>query len=295
METWRAYRPRLVLDPWRPRASCNGRAGMRGRGVRVQRAVGRLVGVSAVPMLREHAVALPTTKSCWTAGRGAAAGDGPGQLSTRSRQREHDDRAICRPYARHWLVERARHPVGATMASRPRAACDEAVRPGRFRRSTICVAGQQVHDRRDRSRHAPGAPPLSGRRLRDRFRLSRTQRSLSNSACWSSPNIERSALSEPPLYLRLRHGAPTVTCRVISATTASPTPLSIGRQGPSGAAPLQAHHPATVDEDRLTVDPVAGLRTQQQQGADEILGGPRLLARECRLRGRCARASPWPG
>ena len=57
-----------------------------------------------------------------------------------------------------------------------------------------------------------------------------------------------------------------------------------GREPTSRPAPgekqqhLEAGDPAAVDEDRLAGDPVAGLRAEQQEGADQILGRARRLA-----------------
>ena len=123
VETWRAYRPRLVRDPWQTKGLAQR---LRARGMRVEefafsgQSVGRLAFVLC-RLLREHAVALPDDEELldWL-GAVWLRETAPGSYRLDHDSEKHDDRAIALAIYAHWLVERARHPVGATMASRPR-------------------------------------------------------------------------------------------------------------------------------------------------------------------------------
>jgi phage terminase large subunit-like protein len=116
VSTWRAYRARLVLDPWQTKGLAQR---LRARGMRVEeftfsaQSVGRLA-LTLYRLLRERAVALPDDEELLDELAAVRLREtAPGSYRLDHDPNRHDDQAVAVAMGAYWLVEHARSRVRA--------------------------------------------------------------------------------------------------------------------------------------------------------------------------------------
>jgi phage terminase large subunit-like protein len=108
MKAWRAYGPRLMVDPWQTKGMAQR---LRARGMRVEefgfsaQSVGRLA-LTLYRLLRDHLVALPDDEELLDELAAVRLREtAPGAYRLDHDASQHDDRAIALAMCAYWLVE----------------------------------------------------------------------------------------------------------------------------------------------------------------------------------------------